>query len=216
MSVWLEKPRHRQDGRHKVFGRTTVRSAFQNFVEILSWFEPRLDSVVQSSGRWHFSCTQFPYQGFARPNQGNGHPDGWLDVCNFHINSSRVRTKKAVVRTSEFWMRNLPYGWASPDKIHLVRTVAVIFPYLCFGKKSHSWSNTDCLPDVLLKCPDGCKLEQFEASWHRGRSGRKDLVVRMDDAWTVERPDGISHHLDGCQGTEINCHEIFTESSWRT
>jgi len=43
-------------------------------------------------------------------------------------------------------------------------TVATIFPYLCFGKKSHSLSNTECRPDILLKHPDGCKLEQFEAS----------------------------------------------------
>jgi len=48
--------------------------------------------------------------------------------------------------------------------IHIVRIVTVIFPYLYFGKKSHSWSNTECRPDVLLKRQDGCKLEQFEAS----------------------------------------------------
>jgi len=27
-------------------------------------------------------------------------------------------------------------------KIHIVRTVAAVFLYLCFGKKFHSWSNT--------------------------------------------------------------------------
>jgi len=64
-------------------------------------------------------------------------------------------------------------------EIHIIRMVAAIFPYLCFGKKSHSWSNTEWLPNVLLKRLDGCKLEQFEASRHRGRSGRKVLVVRM-------------------------------------
>jgi hypothetical protein len=47
--------------------------------------------------------------------------------------------------------------------IHIVRTVVAIFPYLCFGKKSHSWSNTECRLDVLLKRPNVCKLEQFEA-----------------------------------------------------
>jgi hypothetical protein len=36
MSVWLEKPRRRPDGGHKGSGQTTVRSAFQNFAEILS------------------------------------------------------------------------------------------------------------------------------------------------------------------------------------
>jgi len=47
--------------------------------------------------------------------------------------------------------------------IHIVHTVAAISPYLCFEKKSHSWSNTECRQDVLLKRPDGCKLELFEA-----------------------------------------------------
>jgi len=47
---------------------------------------------------------------------------------------------------------------------HIVWTVTSNFPYLGFGKKSSSWSNTEWGPDVLLKCPDGCKLEQFEAS----------------------------------------------------
>jgi hypothetical protein len=48
--------------------------------------------------------------------------------------------------------------------IHIVQTVAAIFPYLCFGMKSRSWLNTECRPDVLLKRSDGCKLEQFKAS----------------------------------------------------
>jgi len=39
-----------------------------------------------------------------------------------------------------------------------IRTVAAIFPYMCFGKKSHRCSNTECRSDVLLKRPDGCKL----------------------------------------------------------
>jgi hypothetical protein len=46
MSVWLEKPRPRPDGRHKASGRTNMRSAFQNFAEILSQFEPRPESVA--------------------------------------------------------------------------------------------------------------------------------------------------------------------------
>jgi hypothetical protein len=48
--------------------------------------------------------------------------------------------------------------------IHIILTVAAIFQYLCLEKKSYSWSNTECRPDVLLKHLDGCKLEQFEAS----------------------------------------------------
>jgi hypothetical protein len=35
---------------------------------------------------------------------------------------------------------------------------------------------------VWLKFLDGCKLEQFEASRHRGRFGQKVVVIRNDDA----------------------------------
>jgi hypothetical protein len=87
--------------------------------------------------------------------------------------------------------------------IHIVRTVATVFPYLCFGKKSYSWSNTEWRSNVLLKRPDGYMLEQFEASWHRGRLGWKVLVIRMDDTWIVESLDGISCRPDCCKGTEL-------------
>jgi hypothetical protein len=76
MRVWLDKPKRRPDGRHKTSGRITVRSASQNFAEILSCFESRPDGVTLSSGQLHFCHTQFPYQGFMRPDQGNGRPDG--------------------------------------------------------------------------------------------------------------------------------------------
>jgi len=38
---------------------------------------------------------------------------------------------------------------------HIVRTVVAVFPYLCFGKKSNGWSNTERRPNVLLRRPDG-------------------------------------------------------------
>jgi len=72
---------------------------------------------------------------------------------------------------------------------HIIRSVAAVFPYLCFGTKSFSLSNTERLPN-------GCNLEQLEASRQRGRSERKVLIVRTDDALTVECPDGISCRLD--------------------
>jgi hypothetical protein len=72
----IRKIRRRLDGRHKASGRITVRSAFQNFTEILSIFESRPDDVALSSERSHFSYMQFPYQGFTRPDQGNGRSDG--------------------------------------------------------------------------------------------------------------------------------------------
>jgi hypothetical protein len=117
-------------------------------------------------------------------------PDGHTSAtCNFHIKASRVRTKGMVVRIVDLmhaisiyvahafrpWMLSsecLNFECTTCLMDERVWTVAAIFPYLCFGRKSHSWSNTECRLDVLLKHPDGCKLEQFKVSWHQGRSGR--------------------------------------------
>jgi hypothetical protein len=87
---------------------------------------------------------------------------------------------------------------------HIVQTVAVVFLYLCFGTKSFSLSNTERHPVALLRRMDECKLEQFGGSRLRGRSGWKVLVVRMDDAWTVERLDGILRCPDGCKGSDFS------------
>jgi hypothetical protein len=73
---------------------------------------------------------------------------------------------------------------------HIVRTIVVVFPYLCFGTKSFSMSNTERHLAVLLRSLDRCKLEQFEGSRHIGMSGRKVLVIWTNDTWTVKCPDG--------------------------
>jgi len=84
----------------------------------------------------------------------------------------------------DVWILNAILAlWMSVSgRFHIVQTVAANFPYLYFGKKSRSWSNTECHPDVVLKRPEGCKLEQFKASQYRGRSEWKVLVIRTDDA----------------------------------
>jgi hypothetical protein len=96
---------------------------------------------------------------------------------------------------------------------HIFWLVATVFQYLCFGKKSFNLSNTERRPDMLLRCSDGCNREQFEASRHRGTSGRKVLVIRTDDALTDERPDGIPRRSDRCKGTELYYFKSCTESS---
>jgi len=111
-----------------------------------------------------------------------------------------------------------PNGWTSSTRLalsriefgrehYIVRIVAAVFPYLCFGKKSFYLSNTERCLDVLLRRPDGCNWEQFEASGHQGTSGRKDLVVWTNDALTDKRLDGIPRRPDGCKGIELHCFE---------
>jgi hypothetical protein len=88
--------------------------------------------------------------------------------------------------------------------IHVVWTVAAIFPYLCYGKKSHSWSNTECRPDMLLKRLNRCKLEQFEASdTEEGPDGKFSSSGRMM-LWTVGRPDSMSHRPNGYKGSDFS------------
>jgi hypothetical protein len=153
------------------------------------------------------------------------HPDSrTLAARNYHIEAWRFRTIGYVVRTVDLMhaisvyeaRASEPYRLSSGrlnfecatclmdehvrTGIHIVQTVAAVFPYLCFEKKSHSWSNTEWRLDVLLKRPEGCKLEQLEAFWHRGRSGRKVLVVRTDDAldsWASGRYITSSGRLQG-------------------
>jgi hypothetical protein len=148
-------------------------------------------------------------------------------VSNFHTKASRLRTKGMVVRTVDLMhaisisdaRASGPRGLTSESLdfecdtclmdervrtgIHVVRMIAAIFPYLCFGEKSRSWSNTECRPDVLLKRRDGCKLEQFKASQHRGRSGRKVLVVLTENALDSWASEGMSRRPDDWQGTEF-------------
>jgi hypothetical protein len=101
-------------------------------------------------------------------------------ISIFYAHASRPW--KLASRRLDFECDNCLMDEHVRSRIHIFLTIAVIFPYPCFGKKSNSLSNTECRPDVLLKHSDGCKLEQFEASRHRGRSGSKVFIVRTDDA----------------------------------
>jgi hypothetical protein len=138
MSVWLEKLRRRPDGRHKASERTTVPLAFQ----ISQKFFPEL-SRVRTVLPCRLDCST-------------------LAVCNFHIKAWRIQTMKTVVRTVNLMhaisiyeacasgprrplSRSLNFECTTclmdervQTGIHIVRTVAAVFPYLCFGKKSHS------------------------------------------------------------------------------
>jgi hypothetical protein len=95
--------------------------------------------------------------------------------------------------------------------------------HICVLERNpEAWSNTKSRPDVLLKHPDGCTLDQIETSRHRRRFRWEVLVIWMDDAldrwmyeqydtpfgrlvlWTDGRPDGMTRCPDGWQGTEFS------------
>jgi hypothetical protein len=137
MSVWLDKTGPHPDGGHRPSRRTTVRPKFQKFC-----------------------CKSFLFERCVRmvlPCRLEGRT---FAASNFHIEASRVRTGRMVVRTADLMhaisisdaRASRPWWLASGrldlncdtclmdehvwTGIHVIRTVAVIFPYLCFGKKS--------------------------------------------------------------------------------
>jgi len=189
MSVWLEIPRCHSNGRHKASGRTTMRSNFEisrkffpEFRCIWKVLPCRLDSRTLAAHNFHIKAWRVRTMTSVV----------WtVNLIHVIIWSSRSQTMKTVVQTSDFWMRYLLCGWARPDRNphrsngnpHRLDGCSCLPISVFFKKKSHSWSNTKWRPSVLLKRSDECKLEQFEASRHRGRSGRKFLVVWIDDAW---------------------------------
>jgi hypothetical protein len=86
--------------------------------------------------------------------------DGWISAAHyFHI------------KACASWPWRLTSGWLNfvctscliKDRIrtgtHIIRMVAYVFQYLCFGTKSFSLWNTNKRPAVLLRRPDGCNLE---------------------------------------------------------
>jgi len=80
--------------------------------------------------------------------------------------------------SAHFALSRIAYGRNN----HVVWTVAAVFPYLRLERKPFHFSNTERRLDVLLRHPNGCNLEQFEASRHKWESGQKVLVVWTDVA----------------------------------
>jgi hypothetical protein len=134
-------------------------------------------------------------------------PDGWSWIRNFHICWTRVQTMLTVVRTVVFELRFLPYKWARPDRIHVVRTVASIFPYLNLERKSEA----DRSLDVVRT---GCWDVRTDARWNisftiQWRVQTKIHIVRTNDAWSIRRPDGMAHRPDGW-----NCGQMSVRTGW--
>jgi hypothetical protein len=193
------------DGRQEASRWTTVRSGSQNFSEILSWFEPRLDGVALSSERSHFSCKQFPYQGFALSDQGNSRTDSWSDARNFHISNSRVRTIECC--RPDVWILNAQLalwmrasGRESTSSGRLQRS-----SHICVLERNPVGGRT---LSVVQTC---CINIQTDASWNKSKlldikegPGWKFSSSGRMMLWIVGCPDGISRRPDGCKGSDLS------------
>jgi hypothetical protein len=82
------------------------------------------------------------------------------------------------------WMHNLPYEWARPNG------------------NPHRPDYCSRLPISVFWKEISLLIEHWTTSRRAAEmSGWKVLVVWTDDAWTFERPNGITCSLDECSGT---------------
>jgi hypothetical protein len=95
--------------------------------------------------------------------------------------------------------------------IHVVRTVASIFPYLNLERKSEAdqsldvvWTDASWNRSISMQMSVRTKIHVVRTVWH---------VTRRMKLWTDERPDGMARRSDGWQGTEISDLYNSAESS---
>jgi len=73
------------------FDQECVSKPVNYAIGFLNWIESILDGVALSSGRSHFGCTLFPYQGLERPDHNICRLDSWSNARNCHIWSLSFR-----------------------------------------------------------------------------------------------------------------------------
>jgi hypothetical protein len=245
MGDCYDKYGRRPDGGPEPSRRTTVRQNFWDFCWKSFLFESRVRKVrhCRPDGRT-FAASNFHIRLRASGPRGMAFLDCWSSTRNFHIYLARiqtmigmrlggwswirnfhicwtwVRTKLTDVQTVVFELRFLPYVWARPDGNPRRPKVCINLPLFELGKKIWSWSITGRSPDGLLRCPNGCKLEQKLLDADECPDGnprrpegwcfvcraskRYGTSSRRLELWTDERPDEMTCHPDGWQGTKIS------------
>jgi len=171
---------------------------FKSHVRTVRHWRP--DGRMSAASNFHIKLSRVRTKGDERP-------DGWTSTRNFHICYARVRTMRGrrpdgwrpdqCWLTSGRWYLNcdscLIYERVRTGN-HIVRTVYQSSLILNL-ERIWSWSITDGRPDGLLRCPDGCKLEQKLLDTVKGPDGKR----HRPDRWclSVWRPDGITRRPDG-------------------
>jgi hypothetical protein len=157
------------------------------------------------------------------------HPESRTSAAsNFLIKASRVRTRRMAVRMDDLlhtisisvicasrWL-SLNYELALTSSVSRRESTSS-------GRLQHSfhiwfwkenlklWSNTESRPEGLLKRPDGCKLEQLEASRYRGSSGRESTSSGTVGhvVWTAEALDSWASWRDDTSSRRLTGNRIF-------
>jgi hypothetical protein len=107
-----------------------------------------------------------------------------ISICVVRASGPRLTD----VRTVIFELQFLPYIWARPDG-------CINLPLFRTWKESKANQS-------LKGVQTGCWDVRTDASWNKSfsiqyRVWMEKYVVRTVDAWSVERPDGMTRRLDG-------------------
>jgi hypothetical protein len=129
-------------------------------------------------------------------------PDGWSRIGNFFLWWTRVRTTTVRRLDADNWITILALRRRVSERDTTSSGRLIDLPFLGTWKEIRNWSSTERRSDVLLKRPNGCKLDRtFSTQW-RVRTERH--VVRMDDAWSVWSPDGMACRPDGWNSDRLS------------
>jgi hypothetical protein len=170
---------------HRPDGRTSAASNFLiRLSSVQTVGDERPDHDRQSSGRLK-SNRQFPSLMHTRPDQSCQTSGRSYLNCDSCLTETRVRT-----------------GY------HISSKRLIDLPFLGTWIEIKKWSSTGRRPDMLLKCPDGCKRAQklLDTVWgpdgmntSSGRmmlvclaSGRDDTSSGRMEQWTDGRPNGMA------------------------
>jgi hypothetical protein len=137
--------------------------------------------------------------------------DGWSGISNFLLRWTRVRT--IVVRRPDgyIWIAILALRRRASGRDTTSSGWLIDLPFLGTWKEIRNWSSTERRPDVLLKRPDGCKLDRtfsiqysVRTEWSHCPDGWCWSVLAVRTVEHVVRTDGtVDRWASGRDGSIV-------------
>jgi hypothetical protein len=172
--------------------------------------------------------------------KGDGRPDDWSWIRNFHICWTCVRTKLTDIWTVVFELRFLPYVWASPDGNSRRPDSCIILPLFELGKYLKlidHWTSSGRATESSGRIQVGTEASRYSEGFGRkytlsermmlDLSGVRTVwhvvqIVGTVDRWASRRDDTSSGQLTGNRffwlvtSAESLKYFWIVESLWRS
>jgi hypothetical protein len=154
--------------------------------------------------------------------------NGWSRIGNFLLWCTRVWTTAVRRSDGHIWIVILALRRRASGRDTTSSERLIDLPFLGTWKEIRNWSSAEMRPNMLLKCPDGCKLAQklLDTVWgpegmntSSGRMMLVCLVSEQDDTssgrmeqWTDGRPNGMARSSGRLTGN-LNSSDLQTLNS---